>query len=146
MCLRRIVSRTMSAQFCAASSSALEFASPAMFSARFDPPAMLPCVFCRNLVLLGVLLRRDVVFRFPRFVFSVSSLVLSFLSVCVVICAVLLRCLVLSSVCFFFPLKFRFFRFPLSGNFDIFLGDTRAPRARDRDGGDGRAGKTAKFR
>ena len=56
---------------------------------------------------LGVLLFRDVVFRSPRF-FLVFSLVLSFLYVCVVICTVLLCCLVLSSVCFFFRFNFVF--------------------------------------
>ena len=74
MCLRRIVLRTMSAQFCAASSSALEFASPAMFSARFGYPAMLPCVSCRNLVFswrTSVSRRR---FSFPPFFFRFSPL------------------------------------------------------------------------
>ena len=131
MCLRRIVLRTMSAQFCAASSSALEFASPAMFSARFGYPAMLPCVSCRNLVFswrTSVSRRR---FSFPPFFFSVFSLVLSFLSVCVVICAVLLRCLVFSSACFFFRFNFVFSVFGFRG-ISIFSSGIRGPLERGR--------------
>ena len=60
-------------------------------------------------------------------------------------CLVLFFCSLFRLFCFF-RFNFVFFRFPILGNVNIFLGDTRAPRARDRHGGDRRAGKTAKFR
>ena len=146
MSLRRILSRTISAQFRAASSSAFEFASP-----RFLPGLILRrCCLAFSVEIFGisffleVLLFLALLFVSPFF--SVVSKVFSFFSVCVMICAVLFCCFFRCFVCFFSRFDFVSVRFLLSGNFNIFLGGTSAPRARDRDGGDRRAGKTAKSR
>ena len=161
MSLRRILSRTISAQFRAASSSAVEFASP-----RFLPGlGIRRCFIAFSVEIFEILLFLeqlpfcDVLFRFPRFFrfpilfFGFFLFASRFARFCFCVCFAVCVCfcfsvlwLFLFAAVFVFRFNFVFFRFPLSANFDIFLGDTRAPRARDRDGGDGRAGKTAKFR
>ena len=136
---RAIFTTMAPALLCAAWSSAFEFAFP-------NPRR---CSFASSVGIFGIsffLFSKRFRFLAPRFVFPVFDVVFRFLFVCVAICLVSFCRLFCRIVRCFSQFHSAFFRFPLPGNFDILLGETRAPRARERDGGDRVAGKTAKPR
>ena len=136
---RAIFTTMVSTLLCAAWSSAFEFAFP-------NPRR---CSFASSLEIFGIsffLFSERFRFLTLLFVFSVFDIVFRFLFVCVAICLVSFCRLFCRIVRCFSQFHSAFFRFPLPSNFDILLGETRAPRARERDGGDRVAGKTAKPR
>ena len=141
MSLRRIPSRTISAQFRAVSSSAFEFVSPRFLPGlgirrcfiAFSVEIFEILLFLEQLPFCDVLFRAPRLFRFPIFFHGFFLFAPWFAPPCFVVL------FGVSSV-FVFRFNFVFFRFPISGNFNIFLGDTRAPRARGKDGGDRMAG------
>ena len=136
---RAIFTIMVSTLLCAAWSSAFEFAFP-------NPRR---CSFASSVEIFGISFffcaRKDFVFwrRFPFFRFSILLFGFCF---CVAICLVSFCRLFCRIFRCFFQSHSAFFRFPLPGNFDILLRETRAPRAREGDGGGTVAGKTAKPR
>ena len=136
---RAIFTIMVSTLLCAAWSSAFEFAFP-------DPRR---CSFASSVEIFGIsffLFSKRFRFLAPFSVFSVFDIAFRFLFVCVAICLVSFCRLFCRIARCFFQFHSAFFRCPLPGNLDILLVETRAPSARERDGGDRVAGKTAKPR